>query len=244
MQWWWFGLRQTLCSVLGLACLALSVTAAPVTAISTADSRFVGEGLPAVQAPANRALPSSMSALDQSMTPEVRTGVGELDLLLQSAAQPNRPDAPSQRTAPLSAAAASAAAAELAALRIKAAQLATSPEADSAADDANQRKALPLQTLGNLGTLQGDARAVAPVQRREWMDAPEGGGSGGGSGSGWQEPRRSGAAAPTVLDDDHPLRRVPRETIEFLRENRYEMLGLGFLIVLLGGVIKLYSRRI
>jgi hypothetical protein len=237
MRSWRFRLQQTLCSVLGSACLVLSAAAAPVTAIGPADSQHAGEGLPAAQAPANRALPLSMRALDKSMTPEVRTGIGELDLLLQSAAQPNRPDAPSQRAAPLSAAAASAAAAELAALRIKAAQLATSPDTEMAAGEAGERKALLLQTLG---TLQGDARVVAPVQRREWVSAPGGGGSGGG----WQEPRRSAAAAPAVLVDDHPLRRLPREAVEFLRENGYWMLGLASVIAVLGVALKLYSRRI
>ena len=103
-----------------------------------------------------------------------------------------------------------------------------------------EHKALPVQPLGDIGTWQGDRRAARAVPAKPWSrtaaDAaapPES-----------REPWRDGGAHPAPLDEDHPLKRIPREAIEFLRDNRHWLFGLVGAIAVLAVLLKLYSRRI
>ena len=175
------------------------------------------------------------------MTPAASTGVGELDLLLNTLVLPGQPDAAAQLAAPISAAAASAAAAELIALRARAAQLARSPQTAEQSERALlERKAMPVQALGEIGTWQGDRRAAEPVPAKLWSGAADGS----AAQPVMREPWREGGARPAQLDEDHPLKRMPRETLEFLRDNRYELLGLVGVIAVLAALLKFYSRRV
>ena len=191
-----------------------------------------------------------MSILDKSMTPAATTGVDELDLLLESANRQGRPDAEARRAAPVSAATASAAAAELGAQRARAARLARSPAAVEQAERAEraeraeqatrERQALPVRPLGEIGTWQGDRRAVEAAPVRLWSGADVGG----AERPVLREPWREAGATPAPLDDDHPLKRLPRETLEFVRDNRFELLGAVGILAVLAALLKLYSRRV
>ena len=220
------------------------VCAAPVSLPEEAGGARATAGQPMAAPSAGAALTTSMSILDKSMTPAATTGVDDLDLLLESANRQGRPDAEARRAAPISAAAASAAAAELGVLRARAALLLRSPAAIEQAERAElatrERQALPVQSLGEIGTWQGDRRAVEAAPVRLWSGADEGG----AERPVMREPWREAGAPPATLDDDHPLKRLPREILEFLRDNRFELLGTVGVLAALAALLKLYSRRV
>jgi len=221
--------------------LLVAAHAAPVSLTDEAATRRQASGQ-SVNMPSAEGTPkTSMSVLDWSMMPAASTGVGELDLLLSAPGLTSQPDAAAQHAAPISAAAASAAAAELSALRARAAQMARSPEAAAQADQALlERQSLPVQRQGEIGTWQGDRRAAEPEPSKMWPGAAEGV----AAQPAMREPWREGGARPAQLGEEHPLLRIPRETLEFLRDNRFELLGLVGVIAVLAALLKVYSRRI
>lgn len=217
--------------------LAAASLAAPVlsTDEGSADAETAtGAVTPALDAPTQRpALSRSTRAID---IPEASTGNKNLDLLLELQ---GRPGEEAQRQAsPASAAAASAAAAALADLRRRAAQ--------RPASDADAPKPV-LQPFERMGTLEGDARAAQPTERREWTGRPAGAGGGvgygGGAGGGYGDGGRESASSRGGYDDDNLLRRLPREVLHFLRDNRYWLLGGLAVIGIIGAALQAYSRR-
>jgi len=170
--------------------------------------------------------------------PEASTGNKNLDLLLDL--QGRSGEELQRQASPASAAAASAAAAALADLRHRAAQ--------RPAPDAGMSKPV-LQPFEDPGPLEGNARSAQPQERREWTGLPAG--AGGGSGFGGSVGagngdggRESGASSHGSYDDDNLLRRLPREVLLFLRDNRYWLLGGLVVIGVIGAALKAYSRRI
>lgn len=172
---------------------------------------------------------------DRALHPETSTGNKNLDLLLELQDQPGEAARPG---APRSAAAAAAAAAALADLRARAAER---PAADPPA-------ARPvMQPLEGIGTLERDGPATQQrAERREWTGGPAGGGAGGayGKSDAYRADDRESAILRRGYSDDDLLRRLPKEIIGFLRDNRYWLLGALGVVALLGAALKAYSRRI
>lgn len=206
-------------------------SAAPVLGSGEADDAPQGTLQPPGRGGATTT--PTVRAMDRALTPETSTGNKNLDLLLELQGRPGEePRRPAARSAE-----ASAAAAELAALRAKAAQRQSASQDDPARREQAERQQAdrptpPMQPLEGLGVPTIDARAAA-VQRRDWSNQP-----GGDDGAG----RAAGSSG--AYDDDNPLRRLPREVIEFLRENRLWLLGAVGAIAVLGAALKAYSRRI
>jgi hypothetical protein len=171
---------------------------------------------------------------------DTSTGNKNLDLLLELQ---GRPGEALRQAAPRSAAAASAAAAALADLRAKAAERPATegPKADQTA----VRPVVP--SFEGMGTLDVDGRAAPqPTERREWTG--QRGGAAAGSTYSPDDGTRSGDRGYDAFrggySDDNLLRRLPREVLTFLRENRYWLLGTLGGVALLVAMIKSYSRRI
>lgn len=227
-----------------LPLFALQLMAAPVTTTDDADSQGDARDPLLTSGRPSAAPIAGARGLDKSLGQEASTGNKNLDLLLELQGKPGddlRQAAPRSAAAASSAssAAASAAATELAALRAKA--------ADRSAQNLTKQgdlkpKAAP-QPFEGMGTLEGEARAAQPTERRQWSGQLAGG-SGGGTGYSSDGSGEPGSSRGGYDDDDNVLRRLPRELIAFLRDNRYWLMGaLGGLVVV-GAAIKAYSRRI
>lgn len=184
--------------------------------------------------PLTPAVPGIRST-DRALQPETSTGNKNLDLLLELQDQPGEAARPA---APRSAAAASAAAAALADLRARAAER---PAADPPA-------ARPvMQPLEGIGMQERDGPfAPQRAERREWTGGPAGGGadSAYGKGDAYRADDRESDILRRGYSDDNVFRRLPKELIGFLRDNRYWLLGGLGVVALLGAAIKSYSRRI
>ena len=217
------------CSAVALLCLLAALPmAAPVTDTdetgalgSLRDPMLPGRRQPSAQT-------STPRGLDRALGAETSTGNKNLDLLLELQGKPGEE---LRQAAPRSAAAASAAASALAALRVKA--------AERPAQYDGKAKPAP-QPFEGMGTLEGEARAARPTERRQWSGQLAGGG---GGGAGYSDGSR-GPGSSRDGYDDNLLRKLSREVIAFLREKRYWLLGaLGGLVVI-GAGLKAYSRRV
>ena len=169
---------------------------------------------------------------DRALQPETSTGNKNLDLLLELQDRPDEAARPAARRS------ASAAAAALADLRARATER---PVADQPA----ARPVTP--SFEGIGTLERDGLAtLQPAERREWTGGPAGGGadSAYGKGDAYRADDRESDILRRGYSDDNLLRRLPKELIVFLRDNRYWLLGGLGVVALLGAAIRSYSRRI
>lgn len=183
--------------------------------------------------------------MDRALSATTSTGNKNLDLLLELQ---GRPGEDNRQAAPVrSAAAASAAAAELAALRAKAAQRPTSWQDEPSRREPAERRPderppaerpqLGIQLFDGAGTLQGDARAAPPVQRREWVGQP-------GGSAGYGAAGREAGSSRSGYDADNPMAQMLRDLVQFLRDNRLWLLGTVGALAVLGAALKAYSRRV
>ena len=219
--------------------------AAPVTTTDGVDSLETARDTMQTGGRPSTAPITAARGLDKSLGQEASTGNKYLDLLLElqgkTGDEPRQ--APPRSAAAASSgspAAASAAATAVALLRAKAAE--RPAQNDSKQNDGkqngNKTKAAP-QPFEGLGTLEGEARAAQPTERRQWS-----GQLGGGGGAGYGDGGHGSGSTRGNYADDNLLHRLQRELIAFLRDNRYWLLGaLGGLVVI-GAGLKAYSRRI
>ena len=217
--------------------------AAPVTTTDGLDSQGTIRDPLLNSARPSTAPITAARGLDKSLGQEASTGNKNLDLLLELQGKPGdelRQAAPRAAAASASPAAASAAAAALAALRAKAAER---PAQNDSSQIENRRKAAP-QPFEGLGTLENEARTAQPTERRQWSGQLVGGGAGSVGGAGYSGGSQEAGPSRGGYADDNQLRRLQREIIAFLRDNRFWLLGaLGGLAVI-GVGIKAYSQRI
>lgn len=217
-----------------LATTVAGSIAAPTTSLDDAEVPARNSG-----APVARPLSPTMPGIRPAERAETPTGNKNLDLLLELQ---GRPGEEPRQVAPRSAAAASAAAAALADLRSKAAE--RPAPARPAADPSTARPlGLPIEGVGTPDLV---GRSAPPqVERREWSSQLRGSA---GSTDNPRDPYRTGDRESDAMrggySDDNLLRRLPREVIIFVRENRYWLLGALGVVAVLGAAIKSFSRRI
>lgn len=223
--------------------MGVAAWAAPVLGHDDADGTQREPATATVQSGVTpNAAPRTM---DRALSAATSTGNQNLDLLLELQGKPGEDN---RQAVPVrSAAAASVAAAELAALRAKAAQRQMSWQDEPSRREPAERRQderppverpnLGIQLFEGAGTLQGDARAAPPVQRREWVGQP-------GGSAGYGEAGREAGASRSGYDADSPAAQLLRDLVQFLRDNRLWLLGTVGALAVLGAALKAYSRRI
>jgi hypothetical protein len=220
--------------VIGLGMLVSGATvcfAAPTTDLDGTASGVVTQNELISPGRARTQSGEGLGLSDRPLETEGSTGNRQLDLLLERSDRADKPaTAPARQS---SAASAAAAAAALAALRAKAA--APAPQETVVAKPAVQ----PLQQSTVLGSTEPGPGE--PVKRREWTGRP---GGSTGLGIGERSVADAGEHERDRSDDDNVLRLLPRELSEFLRVNRYWLLGGLGLLAAVGIAVKGFSRRI
>lgn len=220
-----------------LAVAMVGAGAAPTTSLDETDlgasARHAEPGparLPAPTAPGIR-------QTDRLLLPEISNGNKNLDLLLELQGRPGE----EPRQAATRSAEASAVAAALTDLRAKAVER-TKPQAPAADQFAARPLGLPLE---GLGANEADVRSAAlPRERREWTSQL--GGSTGSTDSridAYRPADRESGANRAEFTDDNLFRRLPKEVVAYLRENRYWMLGALAVVTVLGAALKPFVRR-
>lgn len=101
-----------------------------------------------------------------------------------------------------------------------------------------------LQSVEALATPEIAIRAAPTVPRRDWTAHPATDEPFDASPRGYGGDGRSAGPSSDAVDDAEFLRRLPREVIEFLRQNSYWLLAGLAAAAAIGAGLKAYSRRI